>query len=310
MSELILHQYPTSPFAEKIRTLLGYKNATYSSVEIPVIMPKPLLMPLSGGYRKTPVMQAGADVYCDTAIICRMIDRLYPESTIFPEDLAAANSALANWTDTFFFRVSVAVAFQPRALANNSLFSDPDATAAFMADRAELSKGGIQIRMEFELALPIYLGHLKHLDQQLAESVFLFGENPVAADFSTYHCCWFIYNNPIIRDIFDPFPNVIAWVERMIAFGHGNVTEITGEEALEVAKNSEPVGVEKFGSLHPTELKLGDEIEIMPTDYGLIPVKGKLMVASLEELALLRHDPDIGNVAVHFPSLGFELKGA
>ena len=36
----------------KIRCLLGYKNASYQTVEIPVIMPKPDLMALTGGYRK------------------------------------------------------------------------------------------------------------------------------------------------------------------------------------------------------------------------------------------------------------------
>lgn len=310
MSDLILHQYPASPFAEKIRTLLGYKNATYRSVEIPVIMPKPLLMPLSGGYRKTPVMQAGADIYCDSAIICRMIDELYPESTIYPAEFEAANNALANWTDTFLFRVAVSVAFQPRALANHPLFSNPKAAAAFAADRAELSKGGSQIRMEFELALPYYLAHLKHLDQQFSKAAFLFGESPCVADFSTYHCCWFVYNNEVIRDVFDPFPNVRSWLDRMASFGHGTVSDMTGEAALEIAKNSEPAVVDQLESLHPGDLNLGDDVEIIPTDYGLVPVHGKLLVASLEELALLRTDPQVGDVSVHFPRLGFDIKAS
>ena len=29
-------------------------------------MPRPDLMPMTGGYRRTPVMQIGADIYCDT----------------------------------------------------------------------------------------------------------------------------------------------------------------------------------------------------------------------------------------------------
>ena len=310
MSDLILHQYPASPFAEKIRALLGYKNAKYASVEIPVIMPKPLLMPLTGGYRKTPVMQQGADVFCDSAIICRMIDRLYPERTIYPEAIDAANNALANWTDTFFFRVAVAMGFQPRAMANNPLFSDPDAAAAFMADRAELSKGGAQIRMEFELAQPYFLAHMKHLDQQLSTNQFLFGDEPCVADFSTYHCCWFVYNNQIIRDTFDPFPNVVSWIGRMQAFGHGDVTEISGEAALDIAAESEPRGDEVLGTMHPGELKIGDSVEIIPTDYGLIPVQGTLQIASIEELALTRTDSRVGNISVHFPRLGFELRAS
>jgi len=56
MSELILHHYPNSPFAEKIRLILGHKKLPWKSVFIPMIMPKPDLTALTGGYRKTPVL--------------------------------------------------------------------------------------------------------------------------------------------------------------------------------------------------------------------------------------------------------------
>ena len=71
---IILHEYPTSPYAEKIRLALRLKNLAYSRVEIPVIMPRPDLMPLTGGYRRTPVLQIGADIFCDTAIILRELE--------------------------------------------------------------------------------------------------------------------------------------------------------------------------------------------------------------------------------------------
>ncbi|HEX3451354.1 MAG TPA: glutathione S-transferase N-terminal domain-containing protein, partial [Isosphaeraceae bacterium] len=72
MKQLILHHYPMSPFAEKIRLILGFKNLHWSSVLIPNIMPKPDLTALTGGYRKTPVLQIGADIYCDTALIAEV----------------------------------------------------------------------------------------------------------------------------------------------------------------------------------------------------------------------------------------------
>lgn len=75
MSELILHHYPTSPFAEKARLLLGFKQLSWRSVMIPPVMPKPDLVALTGGYRKTPVLQVGADVYCDTALIARRLEQ-------------------------------------------------------------------------------------------------------------------------------------------------------------------------------------------------------------------------------------------
>lgn len=309
MSDLILHHYPESPFSEKIRLLLGYKGQAYKGVHIPIIMPKPDLMPLTGGYRKTPVLQIGADIYCDTALIARLIDRLYPDPTIYPDAIEASGGAMAHWTDTFFFKVCVAVAFQPKALANSPLFTDDKAAEAFARDREELTRGSSELRMEFETAHPHFLAHLKRLDNQLSDGrKFLFGDAPTIADFSTYHCCWFIYNNEAIRDIFDPFKIVLTWLNRMAAFDEAGEIEISGKDALEIARQSEPEKEAKIAAMNIDGLAAGDMVEVMPIDYGFNPVRGELMIASLEELVVLRQDDQAGQVAVHFPRFGFQIK--
>ena len=89
MIELILHHYDTSPFSEKVRMMLGYKRLKWRSVTIPIVAPKPDLVALTGGYRRTPVLQIGADIYCDTALIARTLDRLHPAPTLYPGRPAA-----------------------------------------------------------------------------------------------------------------------------------------------------------------------------------------------------------------------------
>ncbi|MCB1644202.1 MAG: glutathione S-transferase family protein [Pseudomonadales bacterium] len=309
MSEIILHQYPESPFSEKIRAILGYKGLSYQSVTIPVIMPKPDLMPLTGGYRKTPVMQIGADIYCDSAIIARAINHLHPQRNIFPAGQQALE-ALAHWTDTFFFKCAVAVAFQPAAAGNNPLFNDPAAVQAFMADRAELSKGSQELAMDLSIAQPYFIQHLKRTDQQLAGSAFMAGSEPSIVDFSTYHCCWFVYGNPALKPLFEPFRQVTGWMERMAAFGHGEVTETEGSAALEIARNSAPVTVAKAGTMDIDSFRPGDLVEVQPIDYGFNPVRGELLLASLEEIVIRRTDDQVGDVAVHFPRLGFRISAA
>ncbi|WP_235205783.1 glutathione S-transferase N-terminal domain-containing protein, partial [Cupriavidus sp. SK-4] len=54
MADIILHQYATSPFSEKVRLALGAKGLAWQAVEIPAILPKPDLLALTGGYRRTP----------------------------------------------------------------------------------------------------------------------------------------------------------------------------------------------------------------------------------------------------------------
>ena len=66
MSQVILHHYPLSPYSEKIRLALGLKDVSWNSVEIPIWTPRPKLTPMTGGYRRTPILQMGAEFYCDT----------------------------------------------------------------------------------------------------------------------------------------------------------------------------------------------------------------------------------------------------
>jgi hypothetical protein len=79
MEELILHHYDFSPFSQKIRLIFGIKDLSWRSVTIPSILPKPDLVALTGGYRHMPVMQIGADVYCDTRLIADELDRRFPD---------------------------------------------------------------------------------------------------------------------------------------------------------------------------------------------------------------------------------------
>ncbi|MBT6890328.1 MAG: glutathione S-transferase family protein [Gammaproteobacteria bacterium] len=306
MSGIVLHQYAESPFSEKVRAILGYKGVSYQAVEIPMIMPRPDTIPLTGGYRKTPVMQIGADVYCDTAIICRVIDEIYPENTIYPEECLGMINTVAHWTDTFFFKVCVAIAFQPKAAVTNPLFKDDSAMSAFMADRAEFSKGSSELGMPFETAEPHFISHLNQLDQQLSVGgPFLFGDEPSIADFSTYHNVWFIYTREALRDYFSPFEHLLAWYEKMVSFGHGNVEMIPGSAALAQASAAEPEEIMDAAFLD--DLQAGQSVSVMPIDYGFQPVVGELLAAGMDEIAVARNDNQVGRIVVHFPRTGFQI---
>jgi len=268
------------------------------------------LKPTAGGYRKTPVAQIGADIYCDTALISRLIDRLYPQNSLFPQALEATLGVMAHWTDTFFFRISVSMAFQPKALASSPLFSDSKTAEAFMADRAAFSQGSTELRMEFSEAEPHWLLHVTRLDEQLEKQDFLFGKAPNIADFSTYHCLWFVHNNQALQSAFEPFQNVLAWMGRMAAFGHGNLVEMDGADAIAIAKSATSNTEAKQGVVLSEGPVIGDAVEVLPIDYGFQPTAGELLVHSLEEIAVKRLDEQVGDVVVHFPRLGFRIQSA
>jgi len=111
MSELILHHYPTSPFAEKARLLLGFKGLSWHSVHISPVMPKPDLTALTGGYRKTPVLQVGADIYCDTALIARRLEQEKAAPALFPLGQEMITQTFATWADSVVFAHSCGFSF-------------------------------------------------------------------------------------------------------------------------------------------------------------------------------------------------------
>jgi hypothetical protein len=117
-----------------------------------------------------------------------------------------------------------------------------------------------------------------------------------------------VHNNVALHDTFAPFTYVLDWMKAMAEIGHGQPVEITGAEGLSVARDASPQPVAKMAGLQIDGLQVGDMVDITPIDYGLFPVRGALQLASLEELVLLREDPQVGQVAVHFPRLGFKVE--
>jgi hypothetical protein len=176
----------------------------------------------------------------------------------------------------------------------------------FMADRAEFSKGSSELGMPFETAEPHFIAHLNQLDQQLSAcGPFLFGDKPSIADFSTYHNVWFIYTREALRDYFSPFEHLVAWYEKMVAFGHGNVEMIPGKDALAQASASEPE--EMMDAAFLDNFQAGQSVSVMPIDYGFQAVTGELLAAGMDEIAVARNDDQVGRIVVHFPRTGFQV---
>ena len=107
MAEIILHHYPLSPYSEKIRLALGLKGVGWKSVEIPVWTPRPKLTPMTGGYRRTPILQIGAEFYCDTLHILRVVERLGSSGSLYPKGQEALAKALGWWIEKGSFMNAV-----------------------------------------------------------------------------------------------------------------------------------------------------------------------------------------------------------
>ncbi|MCV4282869.1 glutathione S-transferase family protein [Pseudomonas capsici] len=308
MSELILHHYPASLFAEKARLMLGFKGLSWRSVIIPPVMPKPDLTALTGGYRKTPVLQIGADIYCDTALIARRLEQEKTSPTFYPEGQEFTVAGLAAWGDSVLFMHAVSLVFQPASLAARFAKVPPEALKTFVADRSTLFDGGSASRLPLEQAQHQWPTLMGRLEQQLERNGdFLFGE-PSIADFSVAHTLWFLKQTPVTSPLVDDYPAISAWLGRVLGFGHGAQNDLTAAEAIQIAADATPAALPDEVFVDPHGFKAGDRVAVSAVDYGVEAVEGELVFSGREELILRREDPRAGVVHVHFPRFGFRIE--
>jgi glutathione S-transferase len=300
MPELILHQYGASPFSEKVRLALGRKRLAWRSVEQPTILPKPELVPLTGGYRRIPVLQIGADVFCDSQCILRELERRHPEPPLFGRD-EATHMAFAAWSDRVLFQSVVGIVFGRIGDA---------VPKAFLDDRSKLMGRSFDVA-QMKAAVPVLRDALRAqlgwLEAQLGDGrPFLLGGEPGLADFSTFHPLWFLqrFHPPSAGELAHT-PAVSAWAERVAAIGHGDVEPMEPREALAVARAARPETAPRDDPGDPNGRKPGDRVAVVPDDYGRDPVEGELVASSAQEIAIRREDPELGELVVHFPRAGF-----
>lgn len=307
MADLILHHYPMSPFAEKIRLMLGYKGLPWRSVFIPSVMPKPDVVALTGGYRRTPLLQMGADIWCDTALIATVLEHLKPEPALFPEHLKGLARIVAQWADSELFWSAMGYNLSPKGAAALFANQPPEAAQAFATDRGAMSAG--MTRQRPGDAASAYRSHLRRLAHMLHEQPFLLGEAPCIADFAAYHPLWFTRTVvPAMAGILDATPGVLAWMDRMAAFGHGQPQKLSSIEAIAIAASAEPAALtdEVFQDDHGIDL--GSLVTIAAQSFGTETTEGTLMAATRTHYTLSRVDGRAGQVHVHFPRIGYVLK--
>ena len=307
MTDLILHHYPTSPFAEKIRLILGYKKLPWKSVMIPMIMPKPEVVALTGGYRKTPVLQIGADIYCDTALICDVLEHLQPEPSLYPEPSKGMGRTLAQWADTTLFWTAMAYNFQAPGIAQVFANAPPEAAKAFADDRQAMRSG--MPRMPSADATAAYKSYLRRMSDMLDDWPFLLGEVPSIADFAAYHPLWFTRTRtPAMVGVLNATPAVLAWMDRMADIGHSSFEKRSAADALAVARDATPAPLHDDVFQDEHGIALGSQVVITSENFGLEPSQGELIAATRMHYTLRRTDERAGTVHVHFPRIGYILK--
>jgi glutathione S-transferase len=304
----ILHHFEASPFSEKIRVIFGFKGIAWQSVLIPRILPKPDLMPLTGGYRRTPVLQIGAEVFCDTRAIIRELEARYPEPALFPDGNTGLPWIAGEWADRPFFLATVNLVF-------GSL--GDKVPQSFIEDRTKLRGAPFDVKA-MTAALPHHRdqvrSHLAMIEAQLVGDKvsggrpWLLGKFSLA-DVSAYMNVWYIRTNlgNAADEILAEFPAVRDWEGRVRALGRGQRTDISAAQSLDTATRAKPPTASAADASDPGGRKVGDRVAVVADEAVRTEVTGEVVAVSADHIAIRRHDPVVGEVVVHFPRIGYQV---
>lgn len=315
MSALILHQYAASPFCEKIRIALGYKSLAWQAVEIAAFPPRPQLAPLTAGYRRAPVLQVGADIYCDTALILATLEACTSEPSLYGPAPVGQIEALAAWADRALFMSSASLV--------TAVIGD-DIPDAFLVDRRQFMDHDFS-RKASEAGYPIQHQRVAAAMTQLIDMLadgrrFLFGNSLSAADLAAWHPLWFIRSYggaPAMAGL--PFTALQAWMTRIEAIGHAPSEALDASRALAVARAATPRALDE-----PATASSSAEQAHEPVAYGLSrgqavqihadepadPITGRLVAVTPHTLIIAQENQAAGRVHVHFPRRGYQVIAA
>ena len=288
---LILHHHDPSPFAEKIRLAFAIKGLTWSSVQIPMAMPKPDMMALTGGYRGTPVLQIGADIYCDTQLIIAEIERRFPDPPLLSSG-PLVNFGLQQWSDEAVFLPGSALAMHENAATMPDGLLDERSAYFTNLDFSRFEADAPHFRLQAS-------AHASLIERQLADGrAFLLGDKPEWADIGAYFPLWMLGGHVASGPaILAEKPNLARWQSRMAAFGTGDRSELSATDAIEIARSTALAG-----TTH------GQPVRVFPVAHPETAVTGLLSSSDNEQITIRRVDDRAGEVAVHFPRIGYRVE--
>jgi len=305
-NSLILHHYDLSPYAEKIRLMFGLTGTRWHSLLSPDKPPRPNIDPLSGGYRRIPVAQFGADIFCDTTLIAREVADITGNPALDPRTADAEAAGLMARAEKEIFFAAITAVPPLRLLGTMMGMFGPIGTYRFAKDRMSLLKGGTVRPPQGGGAKATLESFLDDMETTLAQRPWVGGDAASVADFAAYHPLW-LYT-AMNRRQFDSGPNVKTWYQHVADIGHGEREEIDQAQAFAAARDSEPRAVP--ASIKDTPIEVGASVKVGPSDYGTVPITGTLAAVTEDRIIVTRDTSDFGKLNVHFPRAGYSLNKA
>ena len=140
---------------------------------------------------------------------------------------------------------------------------------------------------------------------------YLLGGQPCIADFAAYHVVWFFRGRHIdCRP--SSCPTRACWRGATAWRRSATASAPTSMPASRWPRPAHAEPATPARTPHPQEGDPlpGEPARVRSADNARDWVEGEVSFVDTHEIALLRHDPDVGRVAVHFPRLGYDWRRA
>ncbi len=196
---MILHSYPISPYAAKVRAILRYKGLPFEEKWVHP-MSRGALKELSGQIA-VPVLSDGETVVSDSTRIAAYLDQRFPDKPVIPKDpaLRARALLLEEWADEGLPRVVQPVRWFLKQNAERTLAQFRAAYPAGPVENAKFVAVGVVLKRSQRKkygppsgpATPAQVleklaDMCDILDEALAETGWLAGPEPTVADFAAF----------------------------------------------------------------------------------------------------------------------------
>lgn len=299
---LILWSYDASPFTQKALGALAIKRVPFRWVETPMMPPKDDLITLTGGYRGTPVLQVGSEVFIDSQLIACELERLFPSPSLFQLG-GGVELALVRWSDAFFrsalkIVLAVGLVHWPEPFRTDRQYLFPDIDFDTVGDDAEHS------RSQFR-------AHAALLEAQLADGRdYLAGGSPSLIDVQAYPFLWMARGSlgDLATALLSNLPRLAAWELRMRSVWHYERHPCSAAEALSEARAASITTRIAIDPADAQGLRAGDRVEVMPDDTRRGAVLGRVHLVTADRITIARDEAAAGGKLIHFPRLGYRVK--
>ncbi|EXJ62780.1 hypothetical protein A1O7_03219 [Cladophialophora yegresii CBS 114405] len=316
---VVLYHYSFSPVARRVLWYLSLRGIDYAECKQPPVLPRPDVATLGIKYRRIPLMAIGRDIYCDSRIILRKLEALFPDSAL------SASTGEQKAVEKLFEIWTMEAGLFPRASqlipTSMPLLNDPH----FTKDREDYS-GRSWSKEQIEANRPEALASIRSAFKVLETTLLADGrdwvlktDHPTLADIEAIWTFDWLngLKGALPRELISDkkYPKVFAWIARFNDALKASKAKapkpatLKGDVAAERIFNAS--FVEKDLAVDPADplgLKRGTEVEVFPVDSGTHHRDQGRLIGLTEDEVVLGIQAQGKELHLHYPRTGFRVR--